>query len=49
MGSLLVIALILLALGLWLGWALARIHRRKKQGGGCAGCSSHCPYHDQCH
>lgn len=47
MGSLLVIALILLALGLWLGWALARIRRRKKQGG-CAGCSSHCPYHDQC-
>lgn len=47
MGSLLVIALILVVLGFWLGWALARI-RRKKQGGGCAGCSSHCPYHDQC-
>lgn len=48
MASFLVIVLILAALGLWLGWAVGRIRRRKHSGKGCADCSASCPYHDQC-
>ena len=48
MGSYLVMVLILLVLGFWLGWAVGRIRRRKRSGKGCGSCSSDCPDHDRC-